>query len=251
LFVPAVLLARRFGVNNPADARAVTVFDPLYAFYAYAVGFSLGPSTADLHGELARVLPHYALTIAITAVVFGALVIAGVAAAMRLPARSRNLVLTWLGAPLAIALAAAMATANPFNVRYAIVAFPAFLLVVALGAGALLAWRRAAGIAVVAAALALSAGSLAHLYFDAHYAKEDCRGLAVVLHADATPEDLILVNAPYMESAVRFYYPGPATVQGYPRQNHDLESTGTRDELATLTAGRPHVWLVLTRTFQG
>ena len=58
--------------------------------------------------------------------------------------------------------------------------------------------------------------SLANLYFDPTYAKEDCRSLATTLAAETTGDDLVIVNAGYMASAVSYYYPGPARVVGYP-----------------------------------
>jgi 4-amino-4-deoxy-L-arabinose transferase-like glycosyltransferase len=266
LFLPAVALARSLGANNAADVRPVTMFDPLYAFYAYAVGFSLGPSTAELHGPLGRVLPEYAPTIAAAAGVFGALFVAGIARALRLRARARTLLLAWLAVPMLLALAVAAVTRNPFNVRYAIAGFPAFPIVLALGGWSLLAgagalgaagarrrrgWRTSAGIALVGAVLALSGLSLHHLYFDARYAKEDCRALGAVLRAEAEADDVIVVNASYMHDAVRYYYAGPATVIGYPRGWAALDPVRAAAELPAPASAGGHVWLVLTRTFHG
>jgi mannosyltransferase len=249
LFLPGVWLIRSLGMNIPADVRAVSVLDLPYAVYAFSVGFSLGPSTADLHGALGAALRANAAPIALSALVFGALLVTGIAGTRRLALERRTCLLSWLVVPLALAIVTAIASPNPFNVRYGIVAYPAYVILLSAGVWSLLSPRRSdrgrlvVGASLLAALLGLSAWSLGSLYFDPHYAKEACRELGALLAAETTEQDLVLVNAPYMESAVRYYYAGPAVVIGYPR-------AGTPD-LSTLVANRARVWLVLSRTFHG
>jgi hypothetical protein len=235
----------RHGANHPADPRPVGWLDVPYAFYAYAVGFSLGPSTSELHaGTLAPVLPHLPV-VAFATLVFGVLAFRGALATRTLPTVARVLVWTWLVVPLVLAFVVAVSSANPFNVRYAIVSFPAF--VVLIGAGA----AEGRGALFGALALVLSVVSLANLYFDPRYAKEDARGLAPLLAAEASADDLVVVNAAYMASAVTYYYPGPAPVIGFPPEPERDVSPARANEVVTLAAGHPHVWLVLSRTFHG
>ncbi len=244
-FLPMVVWIGGHGANHPADPRPVGWLDLPYALYAYAVGFSLGPSTSELHaGTLTPVLPHLP-TIAFAALVFGTLAIRGALAARGLAPTLRTVLLAWLVLPLTVAFVVAVESANPFNVRYAIVAFPAFVLL--LGAGA--ANRNGAWIGALAVALSLV--SLGHLYFDPRYAKEDARGLAAMLGTEASAGDLVMVNAAYMASAVTYYYPGPAEVVGYPPEPAREVSPAAAAEAVTMAAGHPHVWLVLSRTFHG
>lgn len=246
LYLPMALWIVRHGANHPADPRPVGWLDLAYAFYAYAVGFSLGPSTTDLHaGTTAPLLAHLPV-IALVAIVFGVLIARGALATVRLAPTARVLVWTWLLIPLLLAFVVALRSTNPFNVRYAIVSFPAFVLMLGLGVDS----DRGRPVIVLAiAATALAGVALANLYFDPAYAKEDCRSLATTLAAETTAADVVIVNAGYMASAVSYYYPGPARVVGYPPPSRPR--TASRDEVLALAAGHPHVWLIESRTFHG
>ncbi|MCC6848697.1 MAG: glycosyltransferase family 39 protein [Deltaproteobacteria bacterium] len=246
-FAPGLLLIGAYGANHPADGRGVGWLDLPYVLYAYAVGFSFGPSTSALHADRIRAVAETLPEIAVAAVVFGTLAARGLVATRRLPGSTRTLLLTWLALPLGLAFGVAATTANPLNARYGVVAFPAFVVLVALGAYEV---RRPLVAVLGAAAVALSLVSRANLAFDPRYAKEDCRGLAAALRAEATPEDLVLVNAPYMASAVRYYYPGPADVVPYP-EHGEVERAQASMDLRALAAGRRNVWLVSTRSFHG
>jgi len=249
-FLPAIMLTVQRGTNHPADTRPVGLLDLPYAFYAYAVGFSLGPSTTELHTPtMATLLPHAPIVI-VAAAVFGLLALLGVRAAFRLTPLHTLVLATWLILPIALAVTVAITTANPLNVRYTIVAFPAFVILLGLGASDV---HRPAVRAVGLAALVVCGISLAQLYGDPRYAKEDARGLAVVLRAEATPADIVLVNAAYMATAVSYYYPGPAPVLGYPpiAALSRLDVATATTDVARLSAGHPKVWLVATRTFHG
>jgi hypothetical protein len=249
-FVPALLLVRAHGANNPADVRGVGWLDLPYVLYAYAVGFSWGPSTTDLHSDRLRAVVAAWPAVAAATTVFGALAGRGLLALRRLDASTRTLLLAWLVLPLALALAGAVATANPLNPRYGVVAFPAFVVLLALGAGNP---RRPLTAALVIAAVGIALAARVELALDPRYAKEDCRGLAAVLRAEAAPDDLVIVNAPYMATAVRYYYPGPAAIVPYPRSDgiRDLDPSRAAADLRALGAGRAHVWLIATRSFHG
>lgn len=265
-YLPAVAVIRARGANTIADARGVSVLDVPYAIYTYVVGFSFGPSTAELHVSARDALLAAAPLILVVALVFGVLAMAGVLAiatgtvpiddgdqpAPAMP--TRVLVLAWLVLPLAIAFVSAAASGNPFNPRYSIIAFPALALV--LGAGVVrvaalapVGWEtRVAGGALLLVAV-LSGWSIYNLAFDPRYAKEDCRALGALLAREARPGDLVVVSAEYMDSAVRYYYDGPAEVLGYETPaGADAQSRVTAD-MRRLAGDRPHVWLVLSRAF--
>ncbi len=249
-FLPAVLLIRAHGANNPADVRAVGWFDLPYAFYAYAVGFSYGPSTTALHDDRLAAVVSSLPAIVLAAVTFGALVLRGALATRRLEESARLIVWAWLVVPLALALGIALTSANPFNVRYGIVSFPSFVVLIALGAAEL---RRPLVAALVVAAIGIASVALAQLAFDPHYAKEDSRGLAAALRNAATADDLVIVNASYMAIAVAYYYEGPARVVPYPpvHTDRELDPAKTAADVEALAAERAHVWLIATRTFHG
>lgn len=249
-FLPEVVMLARHGANHPADPRPIGLLDLPYMFYAYAVGFSLGPSTTELHTPtMATLWPHVPIVI-VAGVVFGLLAGRGLLAARRLRPLVARVLATWLIVPFALALVVASTTANPLNVRYTIVAFPAFLVLLGLGASDV---HRPAIRALLLAALVVCGISIAQLSSDPRYAKEDCRGLAAVLRAEATPDDLVIVNAAYMATAVSYYYPGPAPVVGYPPITAvpTLDLAQATTDVAGLTTGHARVWLVASRTFHG
>ncbi len=249
LYIPAVLTIASTGLNNPADPRPVTVLDIPYALYTYCVGFSLGPNTSQLH-ESAQVVLEYLPAVTASALVFGVVVLAGLVHTAR-HVEQRALVLSWLVLPLAGVFVLAALTANPFNPRYTITAYPALVLVAAAGGWALFArGGKLLAYAVMTGVAAVSIWSLGNLYFDDHYSKEASGRLGGYLDSATGPEDLVLVNAPYMEMPVGYYYTGEAEVRGYPRGGKSADEV-TADEIRELISGRPQVWLVLSRTFHG
>jgi FtsH-binding integral membrane protein len=249
LYLPAAILISSMGLNNPADPRSVTLFDIPYAIYTYSVGFSLGPSTSDLH-ESTRLLLAHLPVIGLAGTVFATLAAAGFAQILR-RVEQRVLLIAWLVVPITTVFAAAVLTANPFNPRYAITAYPAFVLVLASG----LWWfsghfgKRVSAV-LWTGVVGLSLLSLSNLYFDSHYSKEATGDLGEFLNTQAGANDLILVNARYMEMAVSYYYAGQAEVMGYPRGGKSISDVSASD-MRELVGGRPQVWLVLSRTFHG
>jgi mannosyltransferase len=261
LLVPAVVLLAAKGPNLQTNMRPTTLLDPLYGLYAFAVGFSLGPSTAELHGSFRELLPKYAPVVLSAAVLFGGVLTAGFVALRRAPRATRALLLAWFALPFLLALALAAATHDAFNARYTILAYPVFAMTLAAGVQHLadlcataVVWpaaRRTAVGAVATAIVAMSGWSLYNLQTDPRYAKEACRDLAVYLAANASREDVVLVNAGYMAAAAQYYYPDGARVVGYPRAGPMPSAEQARSDLSALVAGRSRVWLVLTRTFHG
>jgi uncharacterized membrane protein len=151
-----------------------------YTAYAYCVGFALGPSLRDLHGDasLGAVLERHVLVVAWVAIAFGLSALAGVRAARRRLGWGGALeIAAYILIPLAATLLLNWQNAKAFNVRYVIVGLPAFLAFLAAGVVSL----RAARGWVAGALLTTCAISLGNHYFNPRYAKEDVkRALAAV-----------------------------------------------------------------------
>ncbi len=235
----------RSGSEPSAEAplRGPTTFHPAaypFTLHAFAVGYTLGPSLRELRaGQPAAALVHHAGEIAVVALVFGALGMAGFAALRR---RGR-LIETglWLVVPALIVSYFALRNFKAFNPRYLAVCMPAFLLVLAAGF-ADLGRRRA--IAAALAVAALWGVSLSNHYFVPAYGKEDYRGAAQLLrdrgHAG---ERVVALGA---VEPVFYYYRGPLPATtvwlGYAADPPKLES-----KLAGALAGAGGAWLVLSR----
>ena len=244
--VPALAGMAVKGANAIADPRGAGPLDLLYAVYSFAVGFSLGPSTTALHVQgMAAVRTAWPLVV-LVALLFGGVSAVGV---VTTGGRVRTRLLVWLLVPLVVPFAMARLSGNPLNVRYVIVAFPAFVALVATGTTTL--WSRARPLAAGAVVLgmALYVGSIWNLHHDERYAKEDCRAAGRLLDAEAAPDDVIVVNASYMQDAVAYYFHGTAPVVGVPRNDVLVDADELRRQLDAAIGDHRRVWLVRSRTF--
>lgn len=164
-----------------------------YTLFAYGTGFSLGPSVEELHtnrslGFLVQFLP----IILAVGVLFGTLLVIGIVVLhKRFDATSRLLWGLGLGVPLGGVAVLSLLTRFPGNVRYTIVAFPYFCLLV--GTALAFIWRKntLAGTLAVSALLGVFAVSLSNHFFNPRYAKEDVRAAVAFWRAVSTREPLL------------------------------------------------------------
>jgi 4-amino-4-deoxy-L-arabinose transferase-like glycosyltransferase len=230
-----------------APLRGATTMPALavpYTFYAFAAGFSLGPTPAALHAP-GRGLADHAPVIALVAVLYGSLTVGGLlATTARRPATAFFLVV-WIAIPFALAAWLALTNVKVWNARYVAVAYPAFLLAVAAGLAALPAWPRRL---VTVLVLALSLVGLWNLRRDPAYAKEDYRSAGAYLDRHLAPADaLIGVGAP----APVFLYAErrPATyLLVHPHRIGD--EAELRQRLGAAADDHPRVWLLRARPYQ-
>jgi hypothetical protein len=159
-----------------------------------------------------------------------------------------------------------MSTVHPFNVRYAILAFPAFALFLAAGLRSAGSGRRGIAACVLLAAIGL--WSLRNYFFEARYSRDDNRSAGRHLTAQARAGDLVVATAGYTAQNLRYYYGGPPiTLVAYPGEGgkpalvqgpgfapvvigarYVVPETVPRD-LAELTAGHDRVWLFVSRAY--
>jgi mannosyltransferase len=251
--VAVLLLPQVFrSLGHPPNAIASQEyrFSPAhlpYTLWAFGTGYSLGPSLTELRAGRAALEPYHHLIPPVLGL-FTVLLLTG---AWQIWKRFRPTfwVLTfWLVGPVGFALIGSAVTAHPFNVRYAILAFPPTLVLIAAGLVGL-PWRKVRVAALLSLA-AVSASALWNYYSVPKYQREDNRAAARYLAANASPGDLVVVTAPYTTLALQHY--------GVSR---DLEllpypsgARGTAADLAELdrrVGARPRVWLFQSRTFHG
>jgi mannosyltransferase len=263
LLVPAVLLlwmTPPIGSANPSNSVDITGI--AYAFWTFAAGFSLGPSVRELQGQdrLGAVYAHLRFVIPV-ALVFGALLVIGLVQVFR---RNREVFWVasgWLLAPLALAVLGALVTVHPFNVRYAILSFPAFAILLTYGVAALGSPR---GKLVGLLALSfVSAISLQNYYWNEEYHRDNNRAAGHYLAQHAQPGDLVVASAPYTVASLQ-YYAGRDDVRfvGYPQR--PPRTALLRDEgeaarwvnpqlvskhMPDLIGERQEFWLFLSRTY--
>lgn len=184
-----------------------------YTFYTYLGGFSFGPSTRDLqHGGamMQQSLIAHAPAIAALAIGAAAPLVMGLRRVLRPDMRQvGRWLLIWLISPMIVVLIASQVTKIAYNVRYVILCFPPFVVLLAIGiaeAGrAVRAWRNMvsegprkrplAAIGTLAASAVLTACMLwsdFNHYTDWRYAKEDVRSAVPLLNR--LPADTLIVT---------------------------------------------------------
>ncbi len=231
-----------------APLRGATTMPALavpYAFYSFAAGFSLGPTPAELHAAGPNALARHVPLIALVAVVYGGLAVAGLlAATARRPATALFL-LAWIAIPFALSAWLALTNVKVWNARYVAVSFPAFLLLLAWGLAALAPLPRRLLLGLV---LALSLASLWNLRRDPAYAKEDYRSAGAYLDRHLGSGDaLIGVGAPLPVFLYAERRPATYLLVHPHRIGDDRE---LRRRLAAAAGERERVWLLRARPYQ-
>jgi hypothetical protein len=153
----------------------------------------------------------------------------------------------WLAVPLAAVTFFALKNFKPFNPRYVMVAYPAYVLLVARG----LRWpegarfpRKLVSGALAAMILVSTAVSLGNLYHAERYWKDDFRSAAAALTGRLEPGDVVFTEGTY--EPLLYYGRGKLAV-------HPLFPELVSDQAVLLSfvsrkaEGAGRVWLVTSR----
>lgn len=180
-----------------------------WAFQSFAGGYTLGPSLRALRADRSwTALAPYAPELAATAVVFGALSVAGLIALRRRGRLTEGLLA--LVVPVAIASYFAVQNFKTFHPRYLAVVVPGLIAIWAAGWADLRGRIRV----VTAVAIALLWGlSLYRMYFDRRYEKDDLRSAARVLREQGRPGEVVVAAS--TSEMLFYYYRGPLPVRHY------------------------------------
>jgi len=123
--------------------------------------------------------------------------------------------------------------------RYFLPLVPLLTVLIATSLSLLWRWRVRVAWGVLVVLLAVDAWSLVNLHFNPRYFRDDWRGAAAYIHAQATPDDALLT---YTDKPLKYYSPGGLTLQDAWPMLKDPEST------ARATTGKKRLWLVLPLT---
>lgn len=212
-----------------------------YTFYAYSVGFALGPSLSEMHGDLHGTIARHRAAIAWTALLFGSLGVAGLFAVRRPPRgsawRALELVL-YIAVPLAATLVLNWQNAKAFNVRYVLIGLPMYLTLVAAGIQAGGRERRFLGALLV---IGTCIAALYHYYGDASRQKEDVRDAVHAVEARLQPGECIF--APTVFQIVAHYQTTSAPLHYIYREPPGMMER----QLEELYSGCPSFWYVRAR----
>jgi mannosyltransferase len=217
-----------------------------YTFWAFGTGYSLGPSLLELREGMVGVRPYVGLILPL----LGGLLLLAVIGGRRLWCTQRRgwwFCAAWIGVPIGSAVLGALLTAHPYNVRYAMLAAPGFLVLCAVGVTALpWRWSRYAAALIL---LVVQGTALFNYYTVPKYAREDNRAAVRFLNAGALPGEVLLVSAGYTTLPLRYYgLREELEVMPYPQRGMATREGVARD-LGAVVGSRPRVWVFLSRTF--
>jgi uncharacterized membrane protein len=174
-----------------------------YTLFAYAAGFSLGPTVAELHeNRTVGFLMQFAPEIMAVGLVFGTLLVIGVCyLCKQYGTGSTMFCLLGLCLPIFGVLLYALAPKATYNVRYSIVAFPYFCIFLGTGAAWLLQKHRVFAVGFSFAVVGIVSISLSNHYFNPRYAKEDIRSAVAFWRAESQGDFLLSYRSHHVLSA--------------------------------------------------
>ena len=250
-FVPWILrfMAHRSvgNIGNIGFERDSGPLQLAYGLYTFSVGYSLGPSVAALHylspgGAVRQYLP----LLAISAAVFGLLLILGLVNAYRTSRFGFWFVLSQSGVPLILILAASLIPGVGLTPRYLTVAIVPYYIIVALGVKS----AYGAKALIPATAVILIGLSFHNHYFQPEYAKQDVRSAVAMVNREAVPGDVVIISSVELGGPFIYYYKRrDVPYFGYPPGRGLVNPQSLDRDLDRLVAGRKRVWLVLGRTW--
>ncbi|KPJ60354.1 MAG: hypothetical protein AMJ46_07225 [Latescibacteria bacterium DG_63] len=225
--------------------RGETTFSPLavpYTCYVFSVGYSLGPGLRELHESAGIAGFSRHLSVLIPAAACFSLAFLFGLISLRKRKKLMLLLLLWLLVPLAIVSLFAVKNFKPFNPRYVMVAFPAYMLIVAEGLRLrTLAFLR---VVLVAAIVVVTIISLWNYYHVPEYQKDDFRAAAGVLNAEVTPGDVVFAEGTY-EPLIYYCRDTLPILPLFPElisDEHELESYVLKE-----AEEADRIWLVTSR----
>jgi hypothetical protein len=217
-----------------------------YTFYAFSVGFSLGPAVRELQVSRAiGSLASHTWTLVPVGLLFATVVALGVKKLWQ-KRDARMFVLLWLSVPiLGTYLLATLTTFHEYNTRYVVMSLPAYMLILAAGIAALP--RSRIRLVLLASVLIVNGLSLANYYFDPHYAREDARSTAEYLKSETSARDLILING--NTSALKYYFKSGLPLIPIDSQTTKNELLVTA-KLREVSKNSDRIWLVEMRSWE-
>jgi len=170
-----------------------------YTLFGYGAGFSLGPSVAELHANksvefILTFLPSITLVMS----VFMVLLVIGMWAIYKcFGARAAMFYCLGLFVPLIGTAVYSLTPRGTFNLRYTVIAFPYFCLLVGTALAFITRASRTFGSAALVAVMGVSGASLYNYFTNPHYAKEDIRSAVAFWREAGNDEPLLAVGSVY------------------------------------------------------
>ncbi len=225
-------------------ATTFTLYAIPYSLYVMSYGYSLGPSSRELHtGSPARAFLRHAGVVVPAMLAFVLACLAGFVRVSR-SRRALTLVLAVVVFPLAGALVLAFLNIKPFNARYVSAMFPVLMVLGGAGVASLgVRWRTLLSLVIALFCVV----SLGNYYYRGSYKREDVRSVAAFIAENEHPGDIVL--APVIGDVLEFYFEGEAEqFILYPGQTDSDEEVAER--IAGRVPGRARLWFINSRLWR-
>ncbi|MFH1313603.1 MAG: glycosyltransferase family 39 protein [Candidatus Eisenbacteria bacterium] len=210
-----------------------------YSFFAYSVGYSLGPSLRDLKTRRAEAVRENVHWIVLAAAVFAVPGIAGFRSMLRARPNLLLLLVLWLVVPFLAVIALVAGNVKVFTPRYALVAFPAYALIIGQGLSVISRSRFWVITVVLAGLLSIS---IYNYFSSPAYGKDDARSAAQFIAEDLREKDV--VAGVYTAEPLAHYLEGTVEVETFGAGDvSSPENMAARCRSISEGAGR--VWLSL------
>lgn len=247
-YVPwCLLLLSRLDASTGVEKSHAWLWGP-YTGFAFLYGFSLGPSVRELHTAAKTQVIVQALPVLLPLALASGWVFWSGLARLRRATWSATFLGSCILVPVGLVLAAVGITNISYNVRYVATAFPAFILIPALGLTAKgLRHLRLAHGAAVATVIAAMLWSDYQWFTDGRYGKEDARAAAAYLQQEMEPVDRLIVVSGTVFGPLRYY--GLTAPESHAIVFRD-DAAGAAPSSVGEPSDAPRVWLVQSRIWE-
>ena len=240
-YVPWLIIFFNLPPEQIGGVRPKTLVTFPYTYYAFTNGYSLGPTIRELRDFSLSVLIPYLPIIIPIALVVTLLAVFGLRSLWRSSRDQCSFIVLWAVLPVLMAVMVPIIVRSmTYNVRYVIFSVPPFLYI--LAQGVVFLRRYYIGVVLLLIVVVFNSWSLYNNYFDARYAKEDVRGAAQFVAANASPDDHVLVIT--VDHIFEWYFHQANPVMS------NSSSESARSLVDEAIAGAHTLWLVESRVWQ-
>ena len=230
-------------------ARQPSILDAGYVFYTFSVGYSLGPSVAELHQSSAsRIFTENWDAILLPLFIFGLLAILGLMEARRTNDFGFRLLLAIMVIPVALSLALAVFKGIPIYPRYLFASAIPYWVAISLGIQRCFRARALRGIPIFAAMV--MAFSLYNYYWQPDYAKQDLRSATMLVNKAARPGDVVVISSIEIGGPFIYYFKRhDVPYIGYPSKPGMIDPNALPHDMESVLRHKKRAWLVLGKTW--
>jgi uncharacterized membrane protein len=227
--------------KSSGTPRSLGIGDLPYTFFAYAAGFTVGPTVGELHAltSIPSIIVNYPI-VGLFFLIFGPILLVGLLDVLQRPLPSA-FVLPWLGLPILVFLIASV-TNLTYHIRYTLPSLAPFVLITACG---VLAMRsKTLRVVSLSGVILCSLYSIQNFFWNTRYDKEHVR-VAVARIRSLNTGHIPIISMGQIDKAVR-YYGSDLEPMVWPKNRCD-PSVAQQSPGSYMQNGQKRIWLVAGR----